>query len=75
MSLHYSYGGYTEEIICYWIGLAKIKYRFQGTSVTKEGLLFANNSSLNSSTENGEEELFALPKLDIQVLTVVLDPC
>lgn len=57
MSLHYSYGGYNEEISCYWIGLAKIKYRFQGTSVSKEGLLFASNSSLNSSTENGEEEL------------------
>lgn len=55
MSLHYSYGGYNEEISCYWIGLAKIKYHFQGTSVTKEGLLFANNSRLNSSTENGEE--------------------
>lgn len=57
MSLHYSYDGYNEEISCYWIGLAKIKYRFQGrpTSVSKEGLLFASNSSLNSSTENGEE--------------------
>lgn len=47
--------GYDEEINCYWIGLAKIKYHFQGTSFSKEGLLFASYISLNSTTENGEE--------------------